>query len=149
VYYADWGRHGHECKSNVLAEGPFILREFAKPIFVSPIVLLPLLGAVTGATLDALQITSFWFLSFQNGFFWKRCSPLPRTNLKCLLTFIFLTVFSGLAAPASSQAGKAEAEEAYQDFFWLDRSDDRSLSERALNAIGFSLAPALSDAVTL
>lgn len=54
------------------AKGPFVVREFIRPLFVSPIVLLPLLGSVGGAKLEALQFICFAFLAFQNGFFWQR-----------------------------------------------------------------------------
>jgi hypothetical protein len=43
-----------------------------KPLCVSPIVLLPLLGTLQGAmTLEPIQVLSFCLLSFQNGFFWR------------------------------------------------------------------------------
>ena len=54
------------------SKGPFVIREFIKPFVVSPIVLLPLLGAVAGAKLEALQFICFAILAFQNGFFWRR-----------------------------------------------------------------------------
>lgn len=54
------------------SKGPFVVREFIKPLLVSPIVLLPLLGSVAGAKLEALQFVCFAILAFQNGFFWQR-----------------------------------------------------------------------------
>jgi len=49
-----------------------VLRSFLKPFCVSPIVLLPLIGAVQGTSdLEYIQLTSFGILAFQNGFFWK------------------------------------------------------------------------------
>ncbi len=54
------------------SEVPFSLRDTAKPIVVSPIVVLPLLGTISGTTSEPLQLISFWFLSFQNGFFWTK-----------------------------------------------------------------------------
>ena len=63
---------------------------------------------------------------------------MSSNRLNFLWRLVVLAVLSGLATPTSSQAGKAEAEEAYRDFFWLDRADDRGLLERALSAIGFS-----------
>ncbi len=45
---------------------------FVRPIVISPIVLLPLLGSVLGTPqLTNIQLVSFGFLAFQNGFFWK------------------------------------------------------------------------------
>ncbi|HEX4954317.1 MAG TPA: hypothetical protein VF017_13075 [Thermoanaerobaculia bacterium] len=43
-----------------------------KPLCVSPIVLLPLLGTLQDtAQLEPIQVVSFCLLAFQNGFFWK------------------------------------------------------------------------------
>ena len=45
---------------------------FVKPLCVSPIVLLPLVGSVQGLQeLETIQMLSFGFLAFQNGFFWQ------------------------------------------------------------------------------
>jgi hypothetical protein len=50
----------------------FVPREFLKPFFVSPIVLLPLLGTLDyNKEIEPVQIISLCFLAFQNGFFWK------------------------------------------------------------------------------
>ena len=50
----------------------FSWRTFLKPILISPIVLLPLIGSVQGVSeVQALQLMSFAFLAFQNGFFWR------------------------------------------------------------------------------
>ena len=50
----------------------FAWQEFLRPFLVSPIVLLPLLGsALGGSDLTTIQLISFAFLAFQNGFFWK------------------------------------------------------------------------------
>jgi len=42
-----------------------------KPLFVSPIILLPLIGTVNYEGLEPVQLISLLFLAFQNGFFWK------------------------------------------------------------------------------
>ena len=53
-------------------KGEFSWRAFLKPLFVSPIVLTPLLGAVQGLeAVEGVQLVSFGFLAFQNGFFWR------------------------------------------------------------------------------
>lgn len=53
-------------------KGRFTLRSFLKPMVISPIVLLPLLGSLQGITaLEPIQLISFALLSFQNGFFWQ------------------------------------------------------------------------------
>jgi hypothetical protein len=45
---------------------------FLKPICISPILLLPLIGSVQGMqNLNAMQVVSFSLLAFQNGFFWQ------------------------------------------------------------------------------
>ena len=53
-------------------KGKFIWRTFLKPLVISPIVLLPLIGSVQGSpSLEPVQMISFGVLAFQNGFFWK------------------------------------------------------------------------------
>lgn len=53
-------------------EGKFRWREYLKPMLTSPIVLLPLLGAIQrSSNLESVQLISLGFLAFQNGFFWK------------------------------------------------------------------------------
>jgi len=53
-------------------KGRFSWRSFLKPLVISPIVLLPLLGSLQGITnLEPIQLVSFALLSFQNGFFWE------------------------------------------------------------------------------
>ena len=50
----------------------FSWRALLKPVCITPIVLLPLLGSVqANASLEAIQLISLSFLAFQNGFFWK------------------------------------------------------------------------------
>jgi hypothetical protein len=66
-----------------LPRGRFSWLDFLKPISISPIVLLPLLGSVTGSgSLKDIQVLSFAFLAFQNGFFWQAvleaARPAPR-----------------------------------------------------------------------
>ena|ERR1041384_6105636 len=51
---------------------PFSWRSFLKPICITPIVLLPMLGTMqTSSNLQTLQVISLAFISFQNGFFWE------------------------------------------------------------------------------
>lgn len=53
-------------------QGRFSWLDFAKPICISPILLLPLIGSVQGVTdLQPMQVMSFALLAFQNGFFWQ------------------------------------------------------------------------------
>jgi hypothetical protein len=43
-----------------------------KPLAVSPIVLIPLIGSIqANATLEPIQLISIAILAFQNGFFWE------------------------------------------------------------------------------
>lgn len=52
--------------------GRFSWRSLLKPLCVSPIVLLPLLGSIqTIAEIQAMHLVSFGILAFQNGFFWQ------------------------------------------------------------------------------
>jgi hypothetical protein len=62
--------------------GAFSWLDFLKPLCISPIILLPLIGSVQGMTeLAPMQIVSFGLLGFQNGFFWEivleRAKPNP------------------------------------------------------------------------
>lgn len=53
-------------------KGRFAWRTFLKPLVISPIVLLPLIGSVQGTSgVESVQMISFGVLAFQNGFFWK------------------------------------------------------------------------------
>jgi hypothetical protein len=55
-----------------LQAGQFSWLDFLKPLTISPIVLLPLIGSVqTTGELSGMQIMSFGVLAFQNGFFWQ------------------------------------------------------------------------------
>jgi hypothetical protein len=50
----------------------FTWKSFLKPLLVSPIVLLPLMGAVeTRPGVQSVELVSLAFLAFQNGFFWR------------------------------------------------------------------------------
>jgi len=52
--------------------GKFRWRSFLKPLCVSPIVLLPLLGTFPfGGKVEPIQWIAFAILAFQNGFFWR------------------------------------------------------------------------------
>src|SRR6266849_9248163 len=52
--------------------GPFSWRDLARPLVVSPLVLLPLIGSLQGANLEPVQLVCFTVLAFQNGFFWQQ-----------------------------------------------------------------------------
>ena len=55
-----------------LKAGQFSWLDFLKPVTISPIVLLPLVGSVQNAgDLSGIQVVSFVVLAFQNGFFWQ------------------------------------------------------------------------------
>jgi hypothetical protein len=55
-----------------LQKGQFTWLDFLKPLVITPIVLLPLIGSVqTAGELSGMQIVSFAVLAFQNGFFWQ------------------------------------------------------------------------------
>lgn len=52
--------------------GKFTLKSFLRPLVISPIVLLPLIGALqSSAEVEAIQLICLAILAFQNGFFWK------------------------------------------------------------------------------
>lgn len=46
--------------------------DFLRPIVVSPLVLLPLIGSLQGGPLETIQLLSLTLLAFQNGFFWQQ-----------------------------------------------------------------------------
>jgi hypothetical protein len=46
--------------------------DFLRPLVVSPLVLLPLIGSLQGAALEPVQLVCFTVLAFQNGFFWQQ-----------------------------------------------------------------------------
>jgi hypothetical protein len=67
-------------------DAPFSWDGLLRPIFVSPIVFLPLLGTLPPPSegLHVLQAASLGLLAFQNGFFWKvvfeRAAKKQNTN---------------------------------------------------------------------
>jgi len=50
----------------------FSFLDFLRPIVVSPLVLLPLIGSLEGSPLEVIQTVSLVLLAFQNGFFWQQ-----------------------------------------------------------------------------
>jgi hypothetical protein len=50
----------------------FTLLDFLRPIVVSPMVLLPLIGSLSNGPLEPLQMLSLALLAFQNGYFWQQ-----------------------------------------------------------------------------
>lgn len=46
--------------------------DFIRPIVISPLVLLPLIGSLQDGPLETIQLFSFGLLAFQNGFFWQQ-----------------------------------------------------------------------------
>jgi hypothetical protein len=46
--------------------------DFLRPIVVSPLVMLPLIGSLQDGPLETLQLASLTLLAFQNGFFWQQ-----------------------------------------------------------------------------
>lgn len=60
----------------------FIWRTFLKPLVISPIVLLPLIGSVQGTSgVESVQMISFGVLAFQNGFFWKEVLEHAKSQI--------------------------------------------------------------------
>jgi hypothetical protein len=63
--------------------GPFAWIPFLKPLCVSPIVLLPILGTLqNGGDFVPLQVVCFCLLAFQNGFFWRVVFERAQSNLR-------------------------------------------------------------------
>lgn len=63
-------------------ENEFNWFNFMKPLIITPIVLLPLMGSVKGGgELETMQVVSFGFLAFQNGFFWNEVLKRAGTKI--------------------------------------------------------------------
>lgn len=61
--------------------GAFSWADFVKPLCLSPLLLIPLLGSVLQSNdLQPIQVLSFGLLGFQNGFFWQ--AVLQRSRPK-------------------------------------------------------------------
>ena len=55
-----------------LKDDLFSWLDFLKPLCISPIVLLPLIGGLQGnGEINTMQVVSLALLAFQNGFFWQ------------------------------------------------------------------------------
>lgn len=55
---------------------------FLRPLVISPMILLPLVGTMQGIqTFEPIQLISFGLLSFQNGFFWKEVFEKIRKDV--------------------------------------------------------------------
>jgi len=53
-------------------KGRFSWKSLARPLAVSPLVLLPLMGTLQGRSeIEDVQLIWFGLLAFQNGFFWR------------------------------------------------------------------------------
>jgi hypothetical protein len=48
------------------------LLDFLRPIVISPLVMLPLVGSLQDGALETIQLASLTLLAFQNGFFWQQ-----------------------------------------------------------------------------
>ncbi|HUQ95824.1 MAG TPA: hypothetical protein VM120_29370 [Bryobacteraceae bacterium] len=62
-------------------KGRFSWPRLLKPLCISPIVLIPLIGSMQGMTdLKDMQLVWFALLAFQNGFFWHALLNEARPN---------------------------------------------------------------------
>lgn len=63
-------------------KGGFSWVSLLKPLCISPIVLLPLIGTVQGGSgVEPIQMVSFGILGFQNGFFWELVLQHARSTV--------------------------------------------------------------------
>jgi len=90
----------------------FNWRTFLKPMVISPIILLPLIGSVKGPSeLEPIQMISFAILAFQNGFFGRRYLKMQGANYKqglraaCPLFLIFCLFVNTVSAQSSPPKG--------------------------------------------
>ena len=59
--------------------GRFSWLDLAKPVMISPIVLIPFIGSMqTAVNFNTVQLASFGLLAFQNGFFWQSVLSAAR-----------------------------------------------------------------------
>ena len=64
-------------------KGEFSWLDFAKPLCISPLLLLPLIGSIQATKdLEPIQLISFALLGFQNGFFWQAVLARAHTTKK-------------------------------------------------------------------
>jgi hypothetical protein len=73
-----------------LENGKFAWLDVLKPLSITPMVLMPLIGSLQwDGTLNTMQTVSFAFLAFQNGFFWQKvlegAKPAVQTAAPALL----------------------------------------------------------------
>ena len=50
----------------------FTWLDFLRPVVISPMVLLPLIGSLSNGPLETVQLLSMVLLAFQNGYFWQQ-----------------------------------------------------------------------------
>jgi len=50
----------------------FTWLDFLRPIVISPMVMLPLIGSLSNGPLETVQLLSMVLLAFQNGYFWQQ-----------------------------------------------------------------------------
>jgi ABC-type multidrug transport system permease subunit len=66
--------------------GAFDLGSFLAPVFASPLVFIPLLGAFQSSDIDLTSLTlpkfMVFFVAFENGFFWKEVVDNRRKEQK-------------------------------------------------------------------
>jgi ABC-type Co2+ transport system permease subunit len=63
--------------------GPFLWRSFLRPLVISPMVLLPLVGTVENRSgVESVQLTCLALLAFQNGFFWRTVFQHARPKVR-------------------------------------------------------------------
>ena len=64
-------------------KGPFSWRSFVKPLLVSPMILLPLIGTVENQSdVESIQVLCLACLAFQNGFFWRTVFEHARPKVR-------------------------------------------------------------------
>ena len=56
--------------------------DFLRPIVISPLVLLPLIGSLSGGPLEPMQFLSLTLLAFQNGYFWQTVLSDAKPKLR-------------------------------------------------------------------
>ena len=72
---------GTVCSYLFYLQGSFSWQTLLRPICISPILLLPVMGSIQGSShMGTLQLLSLALLAFQNGFFWKVIFERAKKN---------------------------------------------------------------------
>jgi hypothetical protein len=124
-----------------MQKGQFSWLDLLKPVCISPIVLLPLMGSLQGsAGINDTQLVSLLLLAFQNGFFWQsvlqtaKSKTRSRKDAGIARRLACLALLTTMASIANAQSRPAVPPN-YTRFF-IQYADRRPMAEKMLNLVG-------------